>query len=101
MVSKIDQSGSPSPTRPKTGGRQKGTPNKLTKSAREAFQHAFDALGGAEALTDWAQKQPSEFYRLYGRLIPATDSSGKEPFRLTVVWRKSDAQLSDLQSREQ
>ena len=54
----------------KTGGRQAGTPNKTTKSAREAFQFAFDALGGWAALSTWAKANPTEFFKLYARLIP-------------------------------
>lgn len=53
----------------KTGGRQKGTPNKITASAREAFQHAFNTIGGHEALAQWAKKNPSDFFKLYARLI--------------------------------
>lgn len=58
---------------PKTGGRQKGTPNKLTRSAKEAYAFAFDALGGAEGLRDWALRDPDNmkvFYQLHARLIP-------------------------------
>lgn len=54
----------------KLGGRPKGSPNKLTKSAREAFQLAFDAQGGSDGLVKWAKKNPTEFYKLYARLIP-------------------------------
>ena len=54
----------------KHGGRAKGTPNKLTKTAREAFQLAFEACGGANNLTTWAQENPTEFFKLYARLIP-------------------------------
>jgi len=54
----------------KTGGRQKGTPNKLTSSAKEAFSHAFHAVGGADGLAAWAKKNPTPFYTLYARLIP-------------------------------
>lgn len=32
---------------PKTGGRAKGTPNKLTRTAREAIELCADTLGGA------------------------------------------------------
>lgn len=31
---------------PKTGGRAKGTPNKLTRSAREAIEFCAGELGG-------------------------------------------------------
>lgn len=54
----------------KTGGRIAGTPNKLTKSAREAFALAFDEMGGLEKLAAWAKANPTEFYKLYARLIP-------------------------------
>lgn len=52
-------------------GRKKGVPNKLTRSAKEAFAHAFDSVGGAPALAQWANENPTEFYKLYARLIPA------------------------------
>ncbi len=42
----------------KTGGRQLGTANKLTRSCREALEHAADALGGAERLAQWAAETP-------------------------------------------
>lgn len=64
-------------TRPKYGGRKKGTPNKMTVAAREAFQNAFDGLGGVTALTKWARENTTEFYKLYGRLIP-TEVTGKD-----------------------
>ena len=61
----------------KTGGRKKGTPNKNTLAAKEAFQLAFDNIGGAAALAEWAQENQSDFYRLYSRLIPMdTNFSG-------------------------
>jgi hypothetical protein len=52
------------------GGRKAGTPNKVTKSAREAFQHAFDTIGGPKRLASWAKVNPTEFYKLFARLIP-------------------------------
>ena len=56
--------------KPKTGGRLPGTPNKLTSSAKKAFQRAFELIGGDEALAAWAKKNRTEFYKLYARLIP-------------------------------
>ncbi len=57
-------------------GKPKGAVNRTTKSAREAFAFAFDYIGGAEALGKWAQDNQSQFYTLYGRLIPV-DISGE------------------------
>lgn len=51
-------------------GRPRGLANKLTRSAKQAFEHAFEQLGGTDALTKWAKDNPSDFYRLYARLIP-------------------------------
>jgi len=53
----------------KTGGRTKGTPNKA-KDARENFSQCFLELGGVEALKKWAKENQTDFYKLYGRLIP-------------------------------
>lgn len=62
-------------------GRKAGVPNKLTRTAKEAFQHAFEARGGAEGLAAWAKRSPTEFYKLYARLIPVetriSDPEGK------------------------
>jgi hypothetical protein len=54
----------------KTGGRKKGTPNKVTASVKEAFKEAFDRRGGVDALVQWAEGEPTEFYKLAARLIP-------------------------------
>jgi hypothetical protein len=51
-------------------GRKKGTPNKLTMAAKEAFEYAFQDIGGPEALARWARKHQTMFYRLFARLIP-------------------------------
>ena len=60
-------------------GRKAGVPNKLTKTAREAFQHAMDKNGGVEWLATWAADNPDEFFKLYARLIPAqSEVTGKD-----------------------
>jgi hypothetical protein len=60
----------------KTGGRKKGTPNKTTSSAKEALTLAFGGLGGVPALEAWAKNNLTEFYKLWGRLVP-TEISGR------------------------
>ncbi len=62
----------------KTGGRQKGTSNHSTVVAKEAFQLAFEKIGGVDALAGWGTKHPTEFYRLYSRLIPLTGDAPLE-----------------------
>jgi len=61
----------------KTGGRKKGTPNRTTASAREAMSLAFEGIGGVGALQTWALENQTEFYKLYGRLIPQ-EITGKD-----------------------
>jgi hypothetical protein len=56
------------------GGSRKGSPNKLTKSVKEAFEIAFNELqGDSEAnLTNWAKDNTTEFYKLAAKLIPTS-----------------------------
>lgn len=54
----------------KTGGRQKGTPNKTTMAVKDVLTETFDRLGGVEAMTRWARDNETDFYRLYARLLP-------------------------------
>jgi hypothetical protein len=72
-------------------GRPAGVPNKATVAAREAFQLAFDKLGGPEQLAAWAVDNPTEFYKLYGRLIPV-DVTAKGDFtgKLEVTWKPAE-----------
>lgn len=50
-------------------------PNKLTRSVKEAFEHVFKDLqkdpAKPYALAKWGQEQPTEFYKLAAKLIPA------------------------------
>ncbi len=55
---------------PKSGGRQKGTPNKTTTAFREAVLHVYEAIGGDTQFAAWAKDNQTDFYRLCGRLIP-------------------------------
>lgn len=55
----------------KTGGRKKGVPNKLTADAREAMQQAFAGVGGVKTLIQWGNENLTEFFKLWGRTIPA------------------------------
>jgi hypothetical protein len=58
------------PGHAKAGGRQKGTPNKVTTSLREAIMHAFDTVGGEAYLVKVANKNPQVFCMLLARCLP-------------------------------
>ena len=51
-------------------GRKPGTPNRVTRSFKEAMLAAFADLGGAAHLLAWAKKHPGEFYRIFARMTP-------------------------------
>ena len=73
----------------KTGGRQKGTPNKMTASAREAIEMAFDGLGGVPALTAWAKCHKTEYYtRIWPKLLPLQiGADAQSAPAITIQWR--------------
>ncbi len=67
------------------GGRTKGAKNRYTTDVRQVFFEVYENMGankvssetgkpltGAEAMLDWARDNPTEFYRLYGKMIPTT-----------------------------
>lgn len=54
----------------KTGGRRKGTPNRVTASIKSALTEAFDGLGGVPALVKWGEQNPTPFYQCWSRLAP-------------------------------
>lgn len=66
----------------KTGGRRKGTPNKTTCVVKDALRLAFQGIGGPDALTSWAKKNPYDFYtKLWIKLLPQevkAEISGKD-----------------------
>ena len=73
----------------KTGGRQTGVSNRLTTAFREAVLFVYDGLGGHAAFLDWARENPTEYYKIAARLIPAEmrdDGGGKH---VTVIVDRS------------
>jgi hypothetical protein len=54
----------------KTGGRVKGTPNKLTQTAKDAISLAAERLGGADRLVAWAQEEPQNERVFWGTIYP-------------------------------
>lgn len=57
--------------RRKTGGRQKGTPNKMTATLKEMILGALDQVGGESYLVDQSKRNPTAFIALLGRLLPS------------------------------
>lgn len=78
------------PGTPKTGGRQKGTPNKTTALLKDAILQAANNAGGPEGLvgylTDQAKESPAAFLSLLGKVLPMTiNGTGKDGEIVTRV----------------
>lgn len=56
--------------RKKTGGRQKGTPNKTPAILKELILGALDQVGGQEYFVKLANEQPVAFCGLIGKILP-------------------------------
>ncbi|MCZ2249259.1 MAG: hypothetical protein LC111_10925 [Bacteroidia bacterium] len=58
----------------KTGGRQKGTPNKVTKAAKDAIAEVAERLGGPDRMLAWAQEDPVNerifWQTIYTKILP-------------------------------
>lgn len=55
--------------------------------AAKAFQQAFDMIGGVPRLALWADQNPTKFYTLYSKLVPATaEIMEKKDINVTISW---------------
>lgn len=90
-------------------GRPKGSLNKTTQLAKDAIAEAFNRLGGADRLVEWAQEDPDNekvFYTaLLPKLIPVqTEITGKDGGAIQLeqkVREDADAVASALASLAQ
>jgi len=77
-------------------GRPKGALNKTTMAAKEALAFAFEGLGGAQRLVDWAKEDPKNeaafWTSIYPKLLPLQVSGeGGGPIHLSLT--NDDASL--------
>lgn len=55
--------------------------------AARAFQQAFEMIGGVPRLALWADQNPTKFYALYSKLVPATaEVHEKRDITVTINW---------------
>lgn len=74
----------------KTGGRKKGTPNKLNAQVKEAIEEAFARAGGPDYLLGVAKEQPQVFCTLLGRVLPLqVTGDPAAPVKLVLEWASS------------
>ena len=57
----------------KIGGRKQGVPNQLTKTVKERVLEVFNELQNDPVVNmiSWAKEEPTEFYKIAAKLIPA------------------------------
>ncbi|MGN6205969.1 hypothetical protein [Humibacter sp.] len=68
-------------------GRKKGSLNKTTASVKQALIDAFEKMGGVPSLVTWGKEHPTEFYKLYVKLLPTdVQLSGKDGEPLKVIF---------------
>ena len=75
----------------KTGGREKGTPNKVTGELKDMILTALSNKGGVTYLEQQADKSPTAFLALVGKILPlqVTGEDGKSvPVAVTFVISK-------------
>ncbi len=78
----------------KTGGRQVGTPNKVTAIFKDAVRAVYEDIGGNAAFATWAKENPTEFYRIASRLIPTEIAS--HGTSINVIVNRFPSQTEDI-----
>lgn len=64
----------------KTGGRQRGSRNKLTRELKDMILQALSNVGGVTYLEAQAKEQPNAFLTLVGKVLPLqVKDGGKDP----------------------
>ena len=80
---------------PKTGGRKKGTPNKISSALKDAILEAAEQAGGEDGIVGYlvvqAHANPTAFMSLLGKVLPMTiaDTVQNEEIKsikMSVVW---------------
>lgn len=86
------------PGREKTGGRTKGTPNKVSGPVKDAILQAFHSVGGVEYLSQLAKGNATDratFCRMVEKLVPAELKLDPESQLNLVVLRDYTGEHTD------
>ena len=77
--------GSPKGQR-KTGGRKKGTPNKVNAELKDMILGALNKSGGEGYLIKQASENPTAFLTLVGKVLPMTvQGDANHPLTFTIT----------------
>lgn len=62
-----------------------------TNRAAKAFEQAFELIGGVPRLALWADRNPSKFYAMFSKMIPATvQGQINKDIRVTISWASAE-----------
>lgn len=76
----------PVPKGQRFGGRQKGTPNKVTGLLKDMILQSLAEVGGVTYLNAQAESNPGAYMALVGKVLPLQiKEGGAEPMVPTVV----------------
>lgn len=73
----------------KTGGRKKGTPNKLSSDVKAMILGALNDNGGQNYLAEQARENPNAFMQLVGKVLPMTVQGSGDDGEIVVRWKSS------------
>jgi hypothetical protein len=73
--------------KPESSGRKEGSVNKLTKTVKERVLEVFNELQDDPQanLLSWAKDEPTEFYKIAAKLIPADINAKVDGKIITVI----------------
>lgn len=63
-----------------------GAKNKISGQAKENIQAVFTRLGSTAAMAEWAKAHPSDFYKIYARLLPVEGPGEHGEHEVVVRW---------------
>jgi hypothetical protein len=77
-------------------------PQRAGRSAKESLLRVFEKIGGEAAMAKWARKNPTEFYRLWARLLPRDDEGPMTVIGVEDLLRKlADSEPEQAESLRQ
>lgn len=71
-------------------GAPKG-PQRAGVAAKESLLSAFEKMGGVAGLVKWGKKNPTEFYRIWARLLPKDEAESVRVIGVEDLLRQLDA----------
>lgn len=88
----------------KTGGRKKGTPNKLTIDVKQVAFDVFEELGGMKGATIFFKKNnvtKAQFYNLFFKMLPSNlKVSQGDKFFFELTYNGNNGNNNDKPEKE-